>query len=415
MPCVQGALWTGRTCTSWRRAAIALACLSSSATAQEAPPRPRLPDGADSNSARAYYALGLQHVLGLQHGTTVLRRRPTVWNVAIQPREAHAAFYWASRLEPLSADAAFGQYVALLMTDERRLQGYLDERPRTLATPEVRAIDSLLVRALMLDPFLSFGLIESVWTRYLQHVHNFRGRSLTRDIVRQLPPHARAMVAYARGEFQQAVDFWEASLRTEPRAYWRHADRARAFARLGELDSAQADLEAALLGARKSGAEQPPYAYQSRSEWEYSLGRIFERQGNLPAAGQAYQRAVTENLGFYPAHLRLAIVALRSTDTVTALTELSRALAVHEADYAAQLTMGQFLVGAGRPDSAVWHLRRAAELEPWASAAQLALARALAAANRTGEAAETYRRFLASSPRDAPQRDSVRIWLSAHP
>lgn len=380
--------------------------------AQDVPPRPRLPEGVDTNSALAYYQLGTQRLEGIVSGRGVLRGRPTVRFVNRSPRDAYAAFYWASRLEPLSARAAFGQSVALLMMDDRLLAGYLERDGRTLASPAARRVDSLMKRAFTLDPFVYSDLREVAWLRYVEY-QSGTGQQLRVLPTNALDPEDRGLVLYGRGDFRAALDEWRWALRQAPAAYWVHAYRARAFYHLHELDSARAASRSALDGARAADARRAPHAYESRELWEYSLGWVLARQENRVAAGEAYQRALIDNLGFHAAHLRLAMIALGAGDTLMALTELARGLAITEDDYALQLTAGELLLSAGRPDSALIHLAHAARLEPYAPAPALAQARALEALGRTAAAADAYDRFLALARRDEAQVPVVRERVAA--
>src|SRR5687768_3716489 len=96
--------------------------------------RPKLPVGVDTNDAHAYYQLGHE----------VVNRNA---------RLAADAFYWATRLNPYAADAFYGRHAALLLDDPRRLARYMDDDPGR-ASPETKQLDSLFMRALMLDPFV---------------------------------------------------------------------------------------------------------------------------------------------------------------------------------------------------------------------------------------------------------------------
>src|SRR4051812_24304956 len=119
-------------------ALAAVAACTAAAAAQrvhEVPARPELWAGADTNSAGAYYLLGVQR----------LER---------DARMSAAAFYWAERLAPGWPDALYGRYVALLMSDPHRLEQYEQRRGGIERNPEIMAIDSLYYRAVQRDPFL---------------------------------------------------------------------------------------------------------------------------------------------------------------------------------------------------------------------------------------------------------------------
>ncbi|MFI5281212.1 MAG: hypothetical protein ACHQU1_12015, partial [Gemmatimonadales bacterium] len=80
---------------------------------QRAPRRPRLSGDADTNDAVSYAQLGTER----------LERNPGV---------AADAFWWAARLDPLSAQVWYGQYQARLARDPSRYVRYVLREERTL-------------------------------------------------------------------------------------------------------------------------------------------------------------------------------------------------------------------------------------------------------------------------------------------
>src|SRR5512135_961503 len=99
-----------------------------------APGRPRLPVGDDTCDASHYYRFGLAQ----------LRENPA---------RAADAFYWTQRLAPNMALAYYAQRVALFTADPDLLRRYVEGDRRTLRSAKVQRIDSLQVRANLLDPF----------------------------------------------------------------------------------------------------------------------------------------------------------------------------------------------------------------------------------------------------------------------
>lgn len=386
--------------------AIALGSASAVLTAQSVPRRPRLPGGADTNSARAYYQFGVDRLGHRSH-------------------DAIAGFFWASRIEPASADALYGLRAALLLTDNSRLRAYMEGDSRVMAEPEVIRIDSLQWRAVMLDPFFFRGLGAELWLSYLEQRlaqdPSLRAGNLTTTEIRRAIivtanrdfPEAAGWFAYADGNYRSALNYWTDALRREPPSFGLHADRARAFWMMGAFDSAHAEMDAALHAARADDAEHMHTAYDSKEEWEYSLGRLNEQLGDVAAAREAYQRALIENLGYFMAHVRLGMLAVRTGDTVGAITELVRAVAVKEDDYLPQLFLGDVLAMAGRYDSAAVHLRRAVELEPFVATPNRLLGQVLELSGDAPHAAVAYRRFLALARRDEPHLAAVRERLDA--
>src|SRR6476661_4884723 len=101
----------------------------------EVPARPHLESGTDSNSAAAIY----------RHGLRVIND---------DPQESYRSFYWATRIEPTSAESWYALWVAKqLIMSSRDMAVYQDYR-FTQRSPMQLGVDSLLFRAYALDPFL---------------------------------------------------------------------------------------------------------------------------------------------------------------------------------------------------------------------------------------------------------------------
>src|SRR5690349_21582953 len=85
------------------------------------PRRPKLPAGADTNSAQVYYDLGLD-------------------KFDRDPDQAADAFYWAARINPTQAESYYARRCALLIADRYRFERYWDDDRRTLQSDEVKRI-----------------------------------------------------------------------------------------------------------------------------------------------------------------------------------------------------------------------------------------------------------------------------------
>lgn len=388
-------------------AVAVMTLLVSNLSAQSAPRRPRLPESADSNAARSYYALGLQQL-------------------ASRPRDAAAAFYWASRLEPGAPEPWYAQRVALLLSNEARLWGYMDFNRGVILSPEVQRIDSLYLKALMIDPMffqnLNGQLVMQYLTRRIRQENRNAGVNLSdqtelelfiEQYANRFFPADAGMLAYSKGQFEFAANSWGLAMTQEPR-FWRlHEDRANAFYQLGRMDSARVQMLAAIEKATTADTSQVRFFYESKAQWRYSLGRILEREQNWDGAREAYQQTLVEDLGYYPAHIRLAYIALRTRDTAQAMTEFGRAADAAEREYLPQLLYGEALINAGRYDSAVVRLRQAVALEPHAGIARRLLARALDGAGDAAAARDAWRTYIGMARRDDPNLAVARQRLAA--
>jgi tetratricopeptide (TPR) repeat protein len=397
--------WMGRvvvaTLLSTGAALAAGRARGQTAGASSAPARPPLEEDADTNDPAAYYVYGVGRLR--QH-----------------PREAAAAFYWAARLEPTSPHAFYARRAALLMSDPWLLERYLSGDERAVRSAQARSLDSLQLHAMMLDPFFTRRhddvLAETYLHVLMERAVRSEGETLNEAAFRfwverylhDAPAGDRAWILNAEQRYRQAVDDWALALRRDPKNSHVRAERARALFALGAIDSARAELTAAIATARQADTSKVWYVYESKAEWEFSVGWASEQLGELPAAREAYQRALVEDLSYYPAHLRLGAMALTAGDTAAALVEMERAAQVKEDDYLVQLSYGVVLDAAGRYDSAGAHFRRAAELEPYAPMPQFLLARSLDALGDAAAAAAAYERCAGLSKRDDPSGAAAR-------
>ena len=307
---------------------LALALAAVSAAPLEAqrrgavPPRPALA-AADTNDARAYLQFATQ-------------------NIANRSSDAANAFYWAYQLDPTSAEALYGRYAALLVSNPRRLVNYWDGDRRTVRSPEVMAMDSLYFRALTMDPFLYRRFEMQLLRAYLRQVVREDGDGamlpealIEREVnsfLHDAGPWWHAIEAYGQGRFKEALGFYNDALsraRTKSRV---RAERARLFAHVGNHQSALTEFGLALTEMRREDERDLVFLYESKALTEHGIAVLHERMGNLDAAREAYGRALTEDLAFYPAHVRLGLLALAAGDTMTAVGEMDLAAQAAGAD-----------------------------------------------------------------------------------
>jgi tetratricopeptide (TPR) repeat protein len=328
----------------------------------EVPRRPRLAAGADSNDARAYIRLAEERLQD-------------------RPREAADAFYWAYQLEPSSADALYGRYTALLTSNPQRLMDYWNGERRVVRSRDVLAIDSLYFRALTMNPFLHRVHENQLFRVYMhtlaRQVFDRAGGVgsvsdgdvvgfINRYMQRGASPWLRAEEAYAGGRFPDALRYYGEAIEEARRGRsWIRADRARLHAHMGNNAGALADFTQAIQDMRTEEERDLVYVYQSKALLEHSLGSLHERMGNREAAREAYGRALTEDLAFYPAHVRMGLLALADGDTATALAEMD--LAAQAGAPHVMYTYGAMLAQLGRLDEAAAQLERVMQAAPhWA-------------------------------------------------
>jgi tetratricopeptide (TPR) repeat protein len=330
--------------------------------AGDVPRRPRLAAEADSNDARAYMQLAEERL-------------------ADHPRDAADAFYWAYQLEPSSAGALYGRYAALLTSNPQRLVDYWNGERRVVRSRDVLAIDSLYFRALTMNPFLHRVHENQVFRVYMYTIarQGFDraggvGSVSEGDVmgwIHSFMQHRAsswllAEEAYASGRLPDALRHYGDAIEDARRGRsWLRADRARLHAHMGNNPGALADFTQAIQDMRTEDERNLVYLYQSKALLEHSLGSLHERMGDQDAAREAYGRALTEDLAFYPAHVRLGMLALAAGDTTTALGELD--LAAQAGEPHVVYTYGAVLAQLGRLDDAAQQLERVMGMTPhWA-------------------------------------------------
>lgn len=374
------------------------------------PPRPPLPAAADTNDASAYFS----------HGVSLLER---------EPREAAHAFYWASRLNPAWADPLYARRTALLLSDKRRLVDYMHDVRRVVRSAEIRHADSLYDRAMTMDPFLYTRFDKTLFTEYLRALAE---REIQRDdpgganhaaisdwisrLMMTAPPAMRAWAAYSDGRMPEAVAQYERAIRDARGNRWSlYAARARAEYLMGADSGALADLGRAVAEwrRREDGEDDLVWLYQSKALLEHRAGMVHERMGDPGAAREAYGRALQEDLSYYPAHVRLARLALAAGDTATALSELDLAVQVRGDAPGLRTEYGVALAGARRYQEAVEQFQKALELEPLFALPHFYLARIYDGSGMTEEAAGSYDAYLARAARREAQTAPARQRLDA--
>lgn len=381
-------------------AGLAMLAIAVPAAAQRAasiPLRPTLAAGIDTNDARMYYAYGMQ----------------TIYE---KPDEAIRGFYWASRIDPTSSGALYAlQSATLLAMTGSELANYYDFSPKT-RKPEYLAIDSLLLRAYTIDPFL-----------YPNFEHTLIRRRIEAEVVAANPGVNRAQLndrilsftnstrfsassAYADGRLPEALKRYAEDLkytgwtkRERARIIGNiHATRARIFYLLGNLDSARTEMSAALEAMRLRDAKDVVILYQSKAVYEQSLGMIDERRDRPDSAMQAYEEALQEDLSYYPAHLRLSQLQLAKGDTSSALTELDLAVQLQPNNPALRYNYAVALIRARRDADAAAQLMKAIAANPVYAAPHLLLARIADVEQDTEDAMSEYQRYVALAARVDP-------------
>jgi tetratricopeptide (TPR) repeat protein len=382
-----------------------LVVTSAAAQSNKVPKRPNLPANSDTNDPGAYFAVGL---------------------AALDNMDAHKAadaFYWASRLDPNWADPLYARRIALLLQEPPRLMRYMTGDRRVITSKDMRQIDSLQYRALMLDPFVYRKLDRRLLTGYFKFVAEHEGRRMgdprmiddatlhhwIGQFMVQADPSWRAWGAYTSGDLQTAIRLYGEAIKfeKEKNRSGLYADRSRAYYLVGQYDSALVDMKQAIEKLRKPEKDEIVYFYESKALYEHSVGKVLERRKDYDGAREAYGRALQEDLSYYPAHLGTASVALVTGDTAGAIASMDLAVQVKPDDPGLRVSYGVVLQQSGKYADAEAQLRKAIELEPLYAMPYFALGQVLEAAGNRAGAVEQYRLFLERASRNHPRRSAT--------
>jgi tetratricopeptide (TPR) repeat protein len=358
--------------------------------------RPRLQEASDTNDARAYYALGTQQF-------------------DRNPEEAAAAFYWAARINPAWADPLYARRAALLMSDKRLLRQVMQGNRRTLESEEMRRIDSLQFRALMLNPFLYRKLDRPLFLAYIRNAATGGSRGdqtpelefAINSYLQQAGDEMRGWLAYSDGDFASALTYYS---RAKERARDRTSvqlDIARILGMQGRADDAVLEFGSVLDEMRKKDQKDLVLFYNSKALVEYSIAVLREGAANTSAAREAYGRALQEDLAYYPAHMRLGLLSLGTRDTTTAMSELALASQLAPDEPHIRYVHGYVLAACGHFADGLVELQKAIELEPFYALPYLRLGQVYEQLAKAKEALGAYEQFLAHASLVDPQRGAA--------
>ena len=350
-------------------------------------PRPKLRDVTDTNDAQAYYDAGLQRINN-------------------DPDYAADAFYWAARINPGWGDPLYGRRAALLMQKRTLLNAYMADNYRSRGK-ELSALDSLYAHALMLNPFLYRRLDRQLFINWLTDGDRQAQAEYAYEIntaIMRAPPATQAWYAYSNGNFPRALELYGRAIEQTRETAGLHIERARILGMRNEVESAVAEFQLALGEMRQKDDKKLVVVYNSKALAEYSIATLLEGAGDAKKARDAYGRALQEDLSYYPAHMRLGLLALTEGDTTAAMSELALASDIATDDAYVHYLNGWVLGKAKHTAEAVTELKKATELEPYYALPNLVLGAQYETLEKGPEAVAAYERFLALASQHDPQR-----------
>lgn len=393
-------------------AAVALAGPALGAQAEQPKiARPSLPKGADTNDVNMYLLMG---------GKLLDR----------QPGKAVAYFRYAGVLDPRIPEAPYGERIAILLADRERLLHYWRGNRKTHAEPDILRADSLQALALTRAPLYyrryDGMLLRAFFDAAMRRTARNAGLSgedeseFKYEMSKYLnsseaPAYLRAWFAYSDGDFPRASQLYEEALSRAKKGERGDllAEHARIFAHLGANDKAVAAFRASMAADSARDEDRLVFALRSRAQMEHVLGALYEGMGDTASARQAYERALTEDLGYFPAHLALGTLAYERGDTATARHEMREAAQIAVDDANVHYTYGLVLATTGSVAEGVDELLKAAKLAPQWPEPHFLLARLHDAADMREEAVPHWRNFLARAAVQHPGRQAAEQRLAA--
>jgi tetratricopeptide (TPR) repeat protein len=374
-----------------------------SAQSDKSPRRPKMPAGADTNSARVFYDFAMS-------------------NLRKDPEKAADALYWSTRLEPTWADAYYARRIALLLSNRRRLRSYWSGDRRTIESKEIRQIDSLFYRALTLNPFVSQTLDRQLFEAIADDIseeYERAGAGNTAEIrfyidreMQKAPTAMKAWLAYGDGRFEEAATLYAAAIKEDKRNEPLRLERARVLYQMNRLDSALAELKLATEDLRKRDKKDLVFVYQSKALAEHSMAIVNERLGNGDAARDAFGRALQEDLSYAPAHMQLAYMALETKDTTTALTEMELAAQLSPNDAAIHFIYGFALIASNKFAPAEAEFRKAVAANTDYAGPHFFLGRILEMAGKKPEALAEFRAYMAHAAKTDPRHAEAEEYIA---
>jgi tetratricopeptide (TPR) repeat protein len=178
--------------------------------------------------------------------------------------------------------------------------------------------------------------------------------------------------------------------------FWWHG---LAAARVEKWDEASADFERlvdrSLEPTRRDSLVHIPLR---TNEFRYILANIKQRAGKMNEAIDLYREAVTNDIGLYMAHVRLADMYETARMWPEAVTSRRNAVNANPEDATLLLDLGKTLVGAGQVEEAVSALRQATTANPRDPRPYLFLGLLLEQQGRKDDAKTALTQYVALAP-----------------
>ncbi|MCU0622389.1 MAG: hypothetical protein MUF53_00850, partial [Gemmatimonadaceae bacterium] len=364
---------------------------TTSTTKTAVTPRPALPADADSSDPSALLAFADRQL-------------------ATDAEQARRAYYWAARYDPTSADAVMGQWNAVMLASEKARIAFLEQK----RDPAAQAVDSLRQLATLRDPFVASPQMLEIVRREVRdrnpHITESELLAAFDNMMAASPnPFIAAMVAEQSGRLLQALAAWGRAAERAKGDWTLRLNRARIFRALGTRDSAIAELQRAIKdrpGSDQQAKGRTVVLFVPLAMLYHALGILHTEGGADSLARGAFEQAIAEDASFWPAQVRLAVLARQRGDTAAAIAGLQLAVQTSPDEVLPQFELAVAQVMSGDAAAALRSLKRVEAMEPWFALPYLLQARLYEQAEYTDEAVAAYAAFVARAPK-GPERDAA--------
>jgi tetratricopeptide (TPR) repeat protein len=206
---------------------------------------------------------------------------------------------------------------------------------------------------------------------------------------------------FAKGEFDKAIDVWEAVLEEQP-------DNAEIITAIANAHLQNGDLDAAEKTARRSMKADPTF-YAAHN----MLSIIYVNQGNLDDAEHLANYVIAKDPSNAEAHFNLGVVYSEKGLNSRALSAFEKSVDLRGDYDESRINLGSAYLRAGRMAEAKREFEVALTINPRSADAHYLLGNAYRMEGNTAAALASYRQAVQSVPAYNPARISMAITLAS--
>ncbi len=338
---------------------------------------------ADSNDAAAHFNVALAY-----------------WN-AKRWADVDTSLRLAVTLDPRFAPA----YMALAFLPYAQRHSLWEEveegRVPNEWKPRLDESERFFRRAYMIDPLVELragDVVQPRSTAYLQALEEIFGEHV-RDYYDGLDQYFLAEYQRAYDRFTRVINAIDGDRhpdRIPSTVLWWHGLASARVERWAEaISDFEKLMDRSLAATRKDSLVHFPLR---TNEYRYVLAYLKQRSNNLNPAIDLYREAITNDIGLYMAHVRLAEMYETAQMWEQAIASRRNAVNANPEDASLLLDLGKTLANAGRFSEAVEPLRLAADASPRDARASFYLGLVFEQLGRKDEARAAFTRFTSLAP-----------------